>query len=84
MEIEAKIKIADYKRNLWAIQLKDPQTNSTIVTGRCYESEEEAELAKALLVCMFSRYTSRAEFDVSLYDYYIRTILRIIESPNKW
>lgn len=83
MDIQTKIRY-NYKQNLYYIEVKDPQTETTVVNPRMYERESEAKLAEAIILFMFSGYSSRAEFDLDKFNFYVRAVFHLLNAEGKW
>lgn len=83
MEVTTKVRY-NYKQNLYYIEVKDPQTETTVVNPRMYEREKEAKLAEAILLFMFSKYSSRSEFDLDKFSFYVRAVFHLLDVEGKW
>lgn len=86
MDIQTKIRY-NYKQNLYYIEVKDPQTETTVVNPRMYEREEEAKIAEAILIYMYSKVLTIGQsmrFDNNEFDFNLKAIFRFLNTPNKW
>lgn len=83
MDIQTKVRY-NYRQSLYYIEVKDPQSETTVVNSRMYEREEEAKLAESILLFMFSKYSSRAEFDLDRFYFYVRAVFHLLDAEGKW
>lgn len=58
--------------------------NPIYKSSRVYETEEEANLASAIMQLYFLELNDKSDFDPSEFDFRIRTVFRLLDCPNKW
>ena len=85
MEIKIDI-VYDSKYKFYRLKVYDDKGKNMTPspTSRVYENEYDAEMAAALMKIMFEKIDSREDFDIGLFEFNIRAILRLIDSPGKW
>ena len=81
MKITTEIRY-NHKNGSYCIAARDNATDSKIAIPKEYKSVEEVELALSILKYMFSSYESRAEFDLSLFDFNVKAVFRLLN--GKW
>lgn len=53
-------------------------------SSRVYETEEEANLAAAIMQLYFLELNYKSDFDPSEFDFRVRSVFRLLDCPNKW
>lgn len=84
MDINVKITY-DHKWKYYKFVVRDESDKELpFVAGRVFEKEYEAEIAAGIMKSMFDKIENCADFDKNLFDFNIRAVLRLIDSPGKW
>lgn len=78
----------DYISNYLQNQSIDFKSNSKLSpiykSNRVYDTEEEANLAAAIMQLYFLELNCKSDFDSSEFDFRVRTVFRLLDCPNKW
>lgn len=76
----------DSRFKYFFLQVFKPEdtTQPIYKSSRVYETEEEANLAAAIMQLYFLELNYKSDFDPSEFDFRVRTVFRLIECPNKW
>ena len=53
-------------------------------SSRVYETEEEANIAAAIMQLYFLELNYKSDFDPSEFDFRVRSVFRLLDCPNKW
>ena len=73
------------KGDYYKLDVKDSEDKVIpFVNTRVYEKEYEAEIAAGIMKLMFDKIEYRADFDINLFDFNIRAVFRLLNSPGKW
>lgn len=76
----------DRRYNYFFLQVFKPEdtVNPIYKSSRVYETEEEANLAAAIMQLYFLELNYKSDFDPSEFDFRVRSVFRLLECPNKW
>ena len=76
----------DRRYNYFFLQVFKPEdpTQPIYKSSRVYETEEEANLAAAIMQLYFLELGNKSQFDPNEFDLRVRSVFRLIDCPNKW
>lgn len=86
MEIKTYIKEPSRLNKYYSIVAKDKK-GKEIHISRVFESYEEAKIAEAVLIYMYSQVLTIGQavnFDSDEWIFNVRAIFRLLNTPNKW
>lgn len=81
------VKVSQEKRyNYFFLQVFKPEDVLTCIyrSSRVYETEEEANLAAAIMQLYFLGLSNKSQFDPNEFDLRVRSVFRLLDCPNKW
>ena len=75
----------DSRYNYFFLQVFKPEDPQPIYkSSRVYETEEEANLAAAIMQLYFLELNYKSDFAPSEFDFRVRSVFRLLDCPNKW
>ncbi len=76
----------DKRHNYFFLEVFKPEDVLTCIyrSSRVYETEEEANLAAAIMQLYFLELNYKSDFDPSEFDFRVRSVFRLLDCPNKW
>ena len=84
MEVNVKI-VKKAKYCCYSLVVTDSDENVIQqVPSRVYDNEYEAEIAAGIIKMMFAKVEKVNQIDLSLVDFNIRAVFRLIDAPGKW
>lgn len=76
----------DRRHNYFFLQVFKPEDvlEPIYKSSRVYETEEEANLAAAIMQLYFLELNYKSDFSPSEFDLRVRSVFRLLDCPNKW
>lgn len=76
----------DKRHNYFFLEVFKPEDVLTCIyrSSRVYETEEEANLAAAIMQLYFLELGNKSQFDPNEFDLRVRSVFRLLDCPNKW